>query len=101
MDEKDDIKTQHPPNKYLVIYALTIILGLYPLTLYAPIDARFDASLLATSLILIVGSAYSGRKLFGYQPLPVFQHYILNAAVISGIFGAVLLAVALLNLLFS
>lgn len=101
MDENNTVKTNRPPNRYLIIYALTIILGLYPLTLYAPIDARFNPALAATGFILVVGSIYSGRKLFGYQPLPVFHHYVLNAAVISGIFGIIVLGVALLNLLFS
>lgn len=101
MDEKDTVKTNHPPFKYLVFYALTIILGLYPLTLYAPIDPRFNPALAATGIIFVAGSIYSGRKLFGYQPLPVFQHYVLNSTIFSGIFGAILLAVALLNLLFA
>jgi len=100
MDENDTVKTNRPPTKYLVIYALTIIVGLYPLTLYAPVDPRFDPALATTGAILVVGSIYSGRKLFGYQPLPVFQHYVLNSAVVSGIFGAILLGVAFLNLLF-
>lgn len=101
MDENNIVKTNHPPTKYLISYALTIILGLYPLTLYAPTDARFNPALAATGIILVVGSIYSGRKLYIYQPLPVFQHYVLNSAVVSGIFGVMLLGVAFFNLLFS
>lgn len=85
----------------MLSYALTIFFGLYPLTQYASTDARFNPALAATGIILVVGSIYSGSKLYAYQPLPVFHHYVLNSAVVSGIFGVMLLGVAFVNLLFS
>ena len=100
MDKNNTIETNRPPTKYVLSFALTIILGLYPLTLYAPTDVRFNPALAATGIILLVGSIYSGRKLYAYQPLPVFHHYVLNSAVVSGIFGVMLLGVAFFSLLF-
>jgi hypothetical protein len=98
-DDKSQ-ETVYPPKKYLITYVVGMVISFYPLTLYAPVDTKFPAALAVSGALLILASVYVGRGIYRYQPLATLPYYILNAALFSGVFGAVLLVTAGLRFIF-